>query len=101
MPTNDFALSTDIIEFLVEMQSQKDFYPPPGSRIFPVPKSVIFIRIASSKSKFSGLRSLWPKLSACTRMRRVRYVPMDDTFGMHIFDGVKCLSSIISSTSGG
>ena len=31
---------------------------PPESRSLPVPKSVIFIRKASSSSKFSGLRSL-------------------------------------------
>lgn len=71
---------------------------PPSSNIFPVPKSVIFIRRSPSKRRFSGLRSL--QVTSMVRVQGTRivveYPPMYDVFVMHILESVNYLCCVIS-----
>ena len=70
----------------------------------PVPKSVIFIRKASSSRRFSGFRSL-EKRKNCKGQRSSPedgaegagcHLPMDDSLGVHIPQCVNDLSRIIA-----
>lgn len=70
---------------------------PSESIIFAVPKSTIFSRYASSRSRFSGLRSLQRTVSLRSPRGR-ESAPVNNTLFVHVIDSIDDLCNVVSGT---
>ena len=108
VPTNVLVGSpTGIVWSETAEITERKQHPPPVSRSLPVPKSVIFIRRASSSRMFSGFKSLagGRKLSRSTEAPEHgtgrKDSPVNDSLRVHVPQSIDDLRSVVAHAGDG